>query len=216
MVLLSVRLALGARSHVAENILAGGAVGKLSVEGLSHNAIRSAMAGVPWTTSNKQMNDWLRCKIEDEALLMRFGHIAILERLEIATQLIKREHSLTNVTAYFAGGINKSLNRIGGGCRSHPYAGGGSRDSSSASRPLPSPVRAGHITSSGGFTPVSSPGQSSSSVSVGGQVATRSTPQTPGSLPASASSVPAMGASLVVSGAKRRQIVTIDMLRETM
>ena len=87
------------RANVAANMFGGGAVGERSAERSSLDALQSAMMETPWTTSNKQMDDFLRRTIEDEALLMRFGRLPMPERLEIATQLIKRQHGLTNITA---------------------------------------------------------------------------------------------------------------------
>jgi hypothetical protein len=69
------------------------------------------------------------------------------ERLEISAQLIKRSQSITSLTSYLAGCINKSLRAHESGGRAAPYSGGRSRGSIPCCASLSIPVRTGHAGS---------------------------------------------------------------------
>ena len=142
-----------------------------------------------WTTGNVQMDDWLRSRIDDNSLLLRFARVHIVERMDIVAQLMKRSSSITNLTSYFAGCINKSLTKTQGKPRVGPYSPSGGANDAFAVRPLPSPVRtevgAPACVSPGLSSAPMSPGASS----VGGHSVAAAVPHRRESLASSASSL---------------------------
>ena len=168
---------------------AGASIASFNREALAQHALNSAITQGAWTTGNTQMDDWLQNNISDEALLLRFARIPITERLELVAQLIKRAPSITNLTSYFAGCINKSLKAPHIGGRSAPYSGAGSREHVPAVRPLPSPVRTRPAIPAVMSLSLPSAPPSPGGLSVASGSVARTVPQTPDSAASNVSTV---------------------------
>ena len=205
-----------ARGSSSETAGDGTLIGDLSPEMLARHALSSALTQGAWTTGNVQIDDWLRLNIQDEALLLRFGRIPIAERLEIADQLIKRSQSITNITSYLAGCINKSLRAFQSAGRAAPYAGGGSRDSVLALNPLSSPVRTGHPGSTAISAASTADPPSPSSASLRSCSLARNLTETPESAASKVSNVVRAGPSLhVESDAPKMSNWALEALKDS-
>ena len=145
---------------------AEGPQGHWHPDALAQQILNDAVSQGPWTTGNVQMDDWLRNNIDDSALLLRFARVPIMDRMDIASAIMKRSSGITNLTSYFAGCIKKALDKPQARGRSEPYGVGGNMDSVSAPRPLPSPARAGTAVSAAP-SPVLTSTQTSSAGSIG-------------------------------------------------
>ena len=127
----------------ADRLTAGAPQSAWQPEALAQQILNSAATQGAWTTGNVQMDDWMRNNIDDDALLLRFARIPVPERMDIAGAIMKRASSITNLTQYFAGCINKALNKPQSRARPGPYRASGEVDDSGARPPLPSPLRSG-------------------------------------------------------------------------
>ena len=161
---------------------AGASAAGFRPEAIAQAALSSAVTNRAWSTGNVQMDDWLQQNIDDEPLLLRFARVNVMERVEIAAQLMKRTSSITNFNAYLAGCINKALRAPSSGNRSSPYPSDGGRDNASASPPVPSPVRTDHAFNSPMHSAVTPAPSSQGSASVSSFRAASAVPRTPESV----------------------------------